>query len=156
MQVSKKDTRALDFVYSYSFIPWYMIHLTYISEFFVPSAKDMAFERDREVILWDPVVEDFLHFRIVWVNVEHEAVETLPPLNVVHKGDLLPVGALEDGLGALYVVHHVLAGGKLGLVESITGSFICRNMSCADDYNWKCLSGTTATKMPSQMEVTLL
>ena len=122
-----------------------LIHLTYISDFFVPSTKDMAFEREREVILGDPVIEYALHFRIVWVDVEHEAVEALPPLNVVHKGDLLPIGALEDGLGALDVVHHVLAGGKLGLVERIAGSLIYRNKSCADDKNWKCLSGTAKT-----------
>ena len=120
--------------------------MTYISEFFVPSTKDMAFEWDREVILWDPVIEDVLHVRIVRVDVEHEAVDALPPLDVVHKDDLLPVRALEDGLGALDVVHHVLAGGELGLVESSTGSFVGRNVSCADDYNRKCLSGTAATK----------
>ena len=128
--------------------------MTYISQFFVPSTKDMAFEWDRKVILWDPVIEDVLHVRIVGVDVEHEAVDALPPLDVVHKGDLLPVGALEDGLGALDVVHHVLAGGKLGLVESSTGSFICRNMSRADDHNRKRLSGSAARiKMPSQIEV---
>ena len=76
----------------------------------------------------------------------HEAVDALPPLDVVHKDDLLPVSALEDGLGALDVVHHVLAGGKLGHVESSTGSFIGRNVSCADDYYRKCLSGTAAKR----------
>ena len=84
---------------------------------------------------------------------EHEAVEALPPLDVVHQGDLLPVGALEDGLGALDVVHHELAGGELGLVESSAGSFVCRNMSCAHHHNWKCLSGTAAT-LGQQKEAT--
>ena len=110
----------------------------------------MAFEWDRQVVLWDPVVEDVLHVRIVGVDVEHEAVKAFPPLNVVHQGDLLPVRVLEDGLGALDVVHHELAGGKLGLVESSASSFVCRNMSCADDHNWKCLSWTAAATFGQQ------
>ena len=120
--------------------------MTYIPQFFVPSTKHVAFERDGVIILWNPVVENVLHVLVGRVDVEHEAVDALPPLDVVHKGDLLPVGALEDGLGALDVVHHVLAGGKLGLVESSTGSFVGRNVSCADDYNRKCLSGTAAKR----------
>ena len=107
----------------------------------------MAFEWEREVILWDPVIEDVLHVRIVRVDVEHEAVEALPPLDVVHQGDLLPVGALEDGLGALDVVHHVLAGGELSLVESSASSFICGNMSCAHHHHRERFRGTSdATK----------
>ena len=118
--------------------------MTYIPQFFVPSTKHVAFEWDREVVLWDPVVEDVLHLLVVGVDVEHEAVEAFPPLDVVHQGDLLPVGALEDGLGALDVVHHELAGSELGLVESSAGRFISRNMSCADHNNWECLCGTAA------------
>ena len=128
------------------------IGLTYISEFFVPSTKDMAFEWDREVILWDPVIEDVLHVRIVGVDVEHEAVEALPPLDVVHQGDLLPVGALEDGLGALDVVYHVLAGGDLSLVESSASSFICGNMSCAHHNHRERFRGTSDATFGQQKD----
>ena len=121
--------------------------MTYIPQFFVPSTKHVAFERDGVIILWNPVVEDVLHVLVGRVDVEHEAVEALPPLDVVHQGDLLPVGALEDGLGALDVVHHVLAGGELSLVESSASSFICGDMSCAHHHHRESFRGTSdATK----------
>ena len=97
------------------------IGFTYISEFFVPSTKHMAFEWNREIILWDPVIEDALHVRIVRVDVEHEAGQTIPPLDVVHHGDLVPVVALEDRLGAADVVHHVVAGSQMGPSKKLLG-----------------------------------
>ena len=104
----------------------------------------MAFEWNREVVLWDPVVENVLHVLIVGVDVEHEAGQTIPPLDVVHHGDLVPVVALEDRLGAPDVVHHVVAGSQVGLVERSSGGFVRRNVSCAHHHHRQRLRRTAA------------
>merc|ERR1712223_569372 len=51
--------------------------------------------------------------------VVQEALKTVPPLNIVHKRTIFGIRALERCLGALDVLHHVVAGSLVRLVVSL-------------------------------------
>ena len=121
----------------------------YLLDLLAPATEHVTFKRNCVVIFGYPVVESSLHPRVGRVHVGQEALQTVPPLQVVDEGLFLRIRALEGGLGAADVVHHELAGAHVSLVVSGKSASLSRDVAPVYHHHGKRLPGAAPAAISS-------